>query len=128
MVFGWMKRPLGIMVLAGLVWGVLPGAAQSQKSDNPVALVDKVLTLYRAGKYPEATKILERFLAIQEKALGPEHPDVAVTLDKLAALHQVQGRLAEAEPFYRRCLAITEKTRGPQHPDAAQPLGNLARL
>ena len=54
-----------------------------------------------------------------EKALGPEHPDVANSLNNLAALYQAQGRYAEAEPLYKRALAISEKALGPEHPDVA---------
>jgi len=38
--------------------------------------------LYRAqGKYAEAEPLLRRALAISEKALGPGHPDVAISLN-----------------------------------------------
>ena len=36
---------------------------------------------------------------IQEQALGPEHPDVARTLEDRARLYYDQGRYAEAEPL-----------------------------
>jgi Tetratricopeptide repeat len=47
-------------------------------------------------------------LASLEKALGPEHPDFATSLDNPANLYRVTGRYAEAEPLYRRALAILE--------------------
>jgi tetratricopeptide (TPR) repeat protein len=50
-----------------------------------------------------------------EKALGPEHPNVATSLNNLAALYKAQGRYAEAEPLYRRALEIWEKALGPEH-------------
>ena len=70
----------------------------------------------------------KRALAIEEKALGPDHPDVAVALNNLADLYQAQGRYADAEPLYKRALAIREKTLGPDHPDVAISLNNLAEL
>ena len=45
-------------------------------------------------------------LAIYEKALGREHPNVAASLNNLAALYDTQGKYAEAEPLYQRALAI----------------------
>jgi hypothetical protein len=39
-----------------------------------------------AGQYAEAQPPLEHALALREKGLGPEHPDVAVSLNKLAEL------------------------------------------
>lgn len=38
------------------------------------------------GKYAEAEPLLKRSLAIREKVLGPEHPDVASSINSLAAL------------------------------------------
>ena len=66
--------------------------------------------------------------AIREKALGPEHPDVAASRNNLAELYQAQGRYAEAEPLYRRSLAIWEKALGPEHPHVATGLNNLTVL
>jgi tetratricopeptide (TPR) repeat protein len=67
-------------------------------------------------------------LAIREKALGANHPDVAASLNNLAELYQAQGRYAEDEPLYKRSLAIKEKAFGPDHPDVALSLNNLAEL
>ncbi len=39
-------------------------------------------------------RLLSRALAIREKALGPEHPDVATSLNNLALLYDDQGRYA----------------------------------
>ncbi len=55
-------------------------------------------------------------------ALGPEHPDVAISLNNLARLYTGQGRYAEAEPLIQRALAIWEKALGPDHPDVANGL------
>ena len=80
------------------------------------------------GRYAEAEPLYKRALAIDEKALGPDHPDVATALNNLAGLYDDQGRYAEAEPLYKRALAIREKALGPDHPDVAASLNNLAAL
>jgi hypothetical protein len=41
----------------------------------------------------------KRSLAIREKALGPDHPDVANSLNNMASLYHAQGRYADAEPL-----------------------------
>ena len=38
---------------------------------------------YQQGRYAEAEPLYKRSLVIWEKALGPEHPDVATTLSNL---------------------------------------------
>lgn len=77
-------------------------------------------------RYEEAEPLYKRSLAIWEKSLGPEHPNVATSLNNLALLYDTQGRHDQAEPLYRRSLAITEKRLGPSHPDLAAILDNLA--
>jgi hypothetical protein len=63
--------------------------------------------------------IAQRALAIREKAMGPEHPDVAQSLNNLAGLYQAQGQYAKAEPLHQRALAIREKVFGSEHPNVA---------
>jgi Flp pilus assembly protein TadD len=79
---------------------------------------------------PENTRqpLLNRSLAIAEKKLGPDHPDVAQALNNLAAVYGKQGRSADAERLFKRSLAVFEKTLGANHPDVAGVLNNLAAL
>ena len=77
---------------------------------------------------PGRGRCYERALAIREKALGPEHPDTATSLNNLAILLKAEGDFAGARPLYERALAICEKVLGPEHPDTATSLNNLANL
>src|SRR6516162_3402663 len=106
----------------------VPHAAFAQGLAEAAALNQQVVQLYNQRRYSEAMPLAQRALAIQEKALGPNHPSVAVSLNNLAELYQAEGRYAEAEPLYKRSLAIREKALGPVHPDVAASLGNLAQL
>jgi tetratricopeptide (TPR) repeat protein len=72
--------------------------------------------LQAKGDYAGAEPLYRRALAIDEKALGPDHPHVAIDLNNLAAFLQAKGDYAAAEPLYRRALAIDEKALGPNHP------------
>jgi CHAT domain-containing protein len=80
------------------------------------------------GRYTDAEPLHKRALAIHEKALGPDHPNVAASLNNLAALYDGQGRYADAEPLLKRALAIREQTLGADHPDVAVSLNNLGKL
>ncbi len=76
--------------------------------------------LYKTqGHYALAEPLYKRALAIWEKALGPDHPAVATSLNNLGELYRAQGRYAQAEPLYKRALAIWEKALGPDHPSVA---------
>ncbi len=61
------------------------------------------------GKYGEAEPRYKRALAIWEKALGPEHPSVAQSLENYAALLRKTGRSAEAIKMKARAKAIRAK-------------------
>lgn len=65
--------------------------------------------------YAKAEPLLRRALAIREKALGPDHPDTATSLNNLALLYQYVGDYAKAEPLLQRALAIYRKRCGASH-------------
>jgi len=55
-----------------------------------------------------AEPLLKRSLAIKEKAFGPNHQGVAISLNSLAALYINQGRYTDAELSLKQSLAIRE--------------------
>lgn len=65
---------------------------------------------------------------IRETVLGPEHPDVAQSLNNLAWLYHAQGSYGDAEPLMKRALTIVEKTLPPDHPTRMQVTRNYACL
>ena len=104
-------------------------------TDNDSVWQELSLLLVDIGSYhyvceadTEAKRLIYRLLSFRVKVLGPDHPDVATSLNNLAALLKTQGKYAEAEPLYRRALAIDEKALGKDHPDVAIDLNNLALL
>jgi tetratricopeptide (TPR) repeat protein len=97
--------------------------------DHPdVATALNTLTLAYAneGRNDEAEPLYKRALAIREKAVGPDHPDVAMS--NLALLYSNEGRYAEAELLFKRALTISEKTLGAGHPFVVDTLNDLADL
>jgi hypothetical protein len=51
-----------------------------------------VLDLYHHGRYAEAIPVAEKLLAIRERVFGPDHPDVALTLNDLANINHSLGK------------------------------------
>ena len=97
------------------------------RSIKPADFYSRLADLYlKQRKYVQAEPLLKRALAIDEKTLGPDHPDVAKTLNNLAVLYLKQRNYAQAEAIYKRALAIDEKTLGPNHPNVAKSLSGLA--
>ena len=121
-------------LLASFIWFLLlvlvvvPSRALAQSAAEARRLNEEALALYEAGKFSQAEPLFRRSLAIREKVLGPEHQNVATSLNNLAELYRDQGKYVEAEPLYRRSRAIWEKVLGPEHPNVAQSLNNLAAL
>ena len=110
-----------------------PPAALGQSSSiwdtaDAAALNQQVTQLYNQGRYSEAIPLAQRALALREKALGPDHPDVALSLYTLATLYQNLERYQDAEPLFKRNLAIWEKLYGPNNINVASALNNLAAL
>lgn len=111
------------VVLATVLTGVY-----GQDTDDPERLNQEIVRLYQAGRYAEAVPMAEKLVRLNEKALGPEHPNTATNLNNLAELYFSMGDYARAEPLYQRALKIREKALGPEHPDTAGSLNNLAQL
>ena len=61
-------------------------------------------------------------LDIREKELGPDHVDVAASLNNIAVLLKTSGQFEEAEEMYNRSIAIKENALGPNHPQVCNTI------
>ena len=75
------------------------------------ALNDLGVFYYRSNRDAEAEPLHKRALEIQEKMLGPAHPDVVKTLFNLAALCYARNRYGESEALLKRALEILREVR-----------------
>ena len=72
--------------------------------------LNNMAALYSAqGKYAEAEPLYKSSLAIREKALGPEHPNVAKSLENYSDLLRKTRRGDEAAMMDARAKAIRAK-------------------
>jgi hypothetical protein len=111
-----MKYVVTISTTILLLWLATPPAFAEGAGNEWEVLNQEVMELYRAGEYGDAVVVAKKALEVAEKNLGPDHPQVATSLNKLAELHRAQGQYARAEPPCKRALAIWEKALGPDHP------------
>jgi Tetratricopeptide repeat len=121
-------KRIALIFVAATTLGILSALPPTAQAQNAEALDKKIVELNQTGKYSEAVPLAQQALAIREKALGPDHPDVAEALNTLAQLYVRQGRYAEAEPLYKRALAIREKALGPDDPNVVSSYNSLADL
>ena len=73
-----------------------------------------------------ALPIAKELLAATEKQFGPDHLEMAASLDTVGDRWEALQVHAEAEESYRRALAIREKLLGPDHPEVAASLMTIA--
>jgi tetratricopeptide (TPR) repeat protein len=102
--------------------------AANLQPDNVLYLDAAGFIARETGQYADAEALCQRALALREKVLGPDHLDVAQSLNNLALLYYAQGQYDKAEALYQRKLAILEKTHGPRHPDVVRSLKNFEAL
>ena len=59
---------------------------------------------------------------------GPDHPDIATTLNNLAGLEVAEGNYDAAQPLLERALTIRQTALGTEHVLTAESMSNLALL
>jgi Protein of unknown function (DUF2914)/Tetratricopeptide repeat len=77
------------------------------------------------GDFAAAARLLGQAARAQEAALGPDHLDLANTLNNLAVAHERCGQLDAAEREYRRAHAIAARTRPADDPLVTTTAQNL---
>jgi len=76
----------------------------------------------------EAIALHLRSIELQERAHGPDHPNVARQLDNYSTALQAAGRFDEAEQPLRRSLEIKRATLGPGHRSLGMTHSHLGSL
>ncbi len=122
----------GALLLAAvcLVAPSTPALASARADDlaEAKALAAQAAQLSQQGRYAEAVPLVERALAIREKAAGPLDVDTVLLTIDLAELYRNQGQYAKAEPLFTRLLTLSEKATGEDRAFTAFALNGLARL
>ncbi len=82
--------------------------------------------LNQRGRYAEAKQTLERALALGERALGADDPDLATTLGLFARVYENLAMYPEAIALEERALKIREHALGPEHFSVGMSLNGMA--
>ncbi len=91
------KLKIALITLTILL--VLPSCGQRGQKKLLQEHDDKYTILYQQGRYSEVADVTKKALKVTEEILGPDHPQVEISLNKLAELFYNQGRYSEAEPL-----------------------------
>jgi len=115
---------------------VLVRVEKSSGIDHPLygaALNNCALTLEAQNDFKSALKMHEKSLALRIRALGPEHPDVALSMHNLGICLLREDKVKnrdQAVALGKKALAVWEKTLGPKHPtvlDAKKDWGDMIK-
>lgn len=87
---------------------------------------DRGVILTKQQRFPEALALLEKARVLKEKILGPDHPDVGITLSSMATAHLEMGDLDAALRVSDAALDRVAHAYGPEHPALARLLINCA--
>jgi tetratricopeptide (TPR) repeat protein len=80
------------------------------------------------GRLVEALDDARRAVAAKEKALGPDDPDLGLSLGNVGIYLAQVGDLAPAVDYAERAVRIIEGSLGPDHPHTATALTNHGEL
>lgn len=112
-----------------LALGLTRAEELTGQPDVQAQMLHVIGRIYRSmGRYDEALPLLERSLALRRAYWGPEHPEVAESMNSLASLLRASGNPEAAEPLFREALAMRRKLLGETHPDVLTSMNNLALL
>lgn len=128
----WIAAVFFLLVPGPALWGILTYREHyldaNHKDSVASSLKDLAYERRTQSRFAESEALYKRSLAIKEKALGPDHPDLEKRLKFLAELYDSQGQYAQAEPLYKRALATWEKVLGPNGDRVAMTLEAMAVL
>ncbi|CAF5026811.1 unnamed protein product, partial [Rotaria sp. Silwood1] len=68
------------------------------------------------GDYSKALEFYDEALIIDEKALLPNHPDLAISYNNIGQVYNNMGDYLKALVFYEKAHKIKEKALPPNHP------------
>ena len=91
-------------------------------------LTARVVAFYQQGWYSMAAKLAEETVEFAEKAFGPDHPNVAESLNNLALICYSQAKEAEAAIFEETITQRQGDVLWPECPDTSQYLHKLVLL
>jgi eukaryotic-like serine/threonine-protein kinase len=78
------------------------------------------------GELERAIGFLQRSMALYRQVLGPDEPELFVSMNNLATAYRAAGKLDLALPLYEESFRLMKAKRGPDHRDTLGIMGNLA--
>ena len=91
------------------------------------SLLKLAATRQQQGAEAEAEELFRQALAVADRILGPDHPELMLLLTDLTRLYLKKSAYASAEPLLLRLLEM-KRSKGEDHPEVATVLASLANV
>jgi hypothetical protein len=82
--------------------------------------------LYQDGRWDEAEVPITQVLETRKRVLGADHPDMLISMAKLASTYRNQGRWDAAEELEVQVMETRKKKLGADRPSTLTSMANLA--
>jgi tetratricopeptide (TPR) repeat protein len=99
-------KPAEVLPMLERALRLMQASGGADSSDSAVLANNIATAMARAGRLPEAERLLAEALSRLERKLGPEHPTLVVISFSLADVLRAQGRLSEALPHYEHAATL----------------------
>ena len=115
--------------------GALSGRMEALAANQPESPLTATWLVFDADRWwnilgDDEERVLAKYrraLAIREKHFGPEHPETADVLSRLAEVDYLRGQFVHAEHPYRQALSFYEKSGDLERPYYIKTLEGLAQ-
>ncbi|CAF4168483.1 unnamed protein product [Adineta steineri] len=106
------------------IYHVLVDQTKDDKDKAP--LYDQLGSIKRdQGKYEEALTFYEKSLAIDQKTLPSNHPNLAISYNNIGLVHKNMGNYPKALSSHEKALEIKQQSLPPNHPNLAISYNNI---
>lgn len=123
-----MRHPsIALFFIASLHFSAIFAADSppSKPADESAQLMVTAQANQIKGRYADAISLAEKALRLREQSLGPKHPVIASTLNRLAVFHVLNGEHKLAIALYNRALGINQRAFGLEHTVTADTLDGM---
>ncbi|CAF1154900.1 unnamed protein product [Adineta steineri] len=101
---------------------------QTNDDENKAPIYHQLGMLKRnQGKYEEALIFYEKSLALYQKTLHPNHPDLASSYNNIGLVYKNMDNYSKARTFYERAVQIAQQSLPSNHTTLQQRRKNLER-
>jgi CHAT domain-containing protein/Tfp pilus assembly protein PilF len=107
---------------------LVPSAEKQKQLQQVKTLHDEMIRQMNRGQFGDALAGAREALDLHRRALPPDHPDLARSLNYLGRTLHMAGQVRAAQAPLEEALALRRRALPPGHPEVGRSLNNLGGL